>query len=63
MTQLTTRERVERILKEAVGSDLSSWEKHEFLPDIMLVRGPLSPKRAKILSNIEKRLFNSQEEE
>ena len=30
----TASERVERIMKEAVGSDLNSWEKHQFLPSI-----------------------------
>lgn len=31
---MTPAKRVERILAEAVGSDLSSWEKFEFLPSV-----------------------------
>lgn len=53
---MTPAERVTRILSEAVGSDLSSWEKHEFLPSIKQ-RGSLSEKQEAVLLKIEQRLF------
>lgn len=34
MTTKTPKQRVDAILAEAVGSDLNSWEKHEFLPSV-----------------------------
>lgn len=49
-------ERVDRILEEATGQDLSSWEKFEFLPSIRH-RSALTLKQEKILREIEERLF------
>ena len=58
---MTTAERVKRIMDEAVGSDLSSWEKFEFLPSIK-ERRALSEKQEKVLCGIEKRIFEEEEE-
>jgi len=51
---------VQKILDEAVGSDLSSWEKFEFLPSIK-GRATLSEKQEKCLRSIEKRIFEEEE--
>lgn len=56
MMDKTPAQRVERILKEAVGRDLSSWARHQFLPSIARCTC-LSEKQESILCNIEKRLF------
>lgn len=58
---MTPAQRVDRILAEAVGSDLSSWEKHEFLPSIKQ-RTTLSPKQEAALAGIEKRLFGGDDD-
>lgn len=55
-TAPTPAQRVERILAEAVGSDLSSWEKHQFLPSIRQ-RHTLSVKQEAKLAEIEGRVF------
>lgn len=55
---MTPAQRVERILAECVGSDLSSWEKHEFLPSIKQ-RATLTEKQEKVLAGIEARVFGS----
>lgn len=52
----TPAERVDAILREAVGSDLSSWEKHQFLPSIR-DRTVLSTKQEHVLRGIEQRIF------
>ena len=57
----TTSERVDRILTEAVGSDLNSWEKHQFLPSIKQ-RQALSEKQENTLRQIERKVFGSEEE-
>lgn len=49
-------ERVTRILAEAVGRDLSSWERFEFLPSIK-ERSQLTEKQEAVLGGIERRLF------
>lgn len=54
---MTPAQRVQRILDEAVGSDLSSWEKFEFLPSIK-GRTSLSEKQEKVLLGIEQRIFS-----
>lgn len=59
---MTAAQRVDRILAEAVGRDLSSWEKFEFLPSIRQ-RWTLTEKQEKVLSGIERRLFEEGEEE
>lgn len=58
---MTPAQRVDRILAEAVGSDLSSWEKHEFLPSIRQ-RTTLSEKQEKVLASIEIKVFGGDDE-
>ena len=58
---MTPAQRVQKILDEAVGRDLSSWEKFEFLPSIKGLTS-LSEKREKVLEGIEKRIFGGDEE-
>ena len=57
---MTPAERVKRITDEAVGRDLSSWERFEFLPNIKQ-RTVLTDKQEKILAQIENRLFRNSE--
>lgn len=57
----TPARRVARIMEEAVGSDLSSWEKHQFLPSIKR-QSLLTEKQEKILAGIEKRLFGTEDD-
>lgn len=52
----TIKQRVEAILDAAVGRDLSSKERHEFLPSIVNYQRPLSPKQETWLLSIEARL-------
>ena len=58
---MTPAKRVDRILAEVVGSDLSSWEKHEFLPSIRQ-RTTLTEKQEKVLRQIEARVFGEDDE-
>lgn len=58
---MTPAERVARIEAEAVGRDLSSWERHEFLPSIKQ-RASLSEKQEAVLSKIEARIFSGDDE-
>jgi hypothetical protein len=60
-TRTEPRTRVDRILSEAVGSDLNSWEKHQFLPSISN-RFVLTEKQEKVLSEIEKRVFGGEDD-
>lgn len=53
---MTPAQRVDRILANSVGSDLSSWEKHEFFPNIRQ-RSTLTPKQEQVLARIEMRVF------
>ena len=55
MSNQTPAQRVQAIFDESMGSDLSSWEKFEFLPNIR-ERQSLSGKQEEILRKIEKRL-------
>jgi hypothetical protein len=57
---MTPAERVARIEAEAVGSDLNSWEKHDFLPSIK-TRHSLTEKQEKCLQQIERKLFGEEE--
>ena len=57
---MTPEQRVDRILSEAVGSDLSSWEKHQFLPSIKQ-RAALTEKQEQVLRRIERRMFEEDE--
>lgn len=59
---MTAAKRVDRILAEAVGRDLSSWEKHEFLPSVKQ-RATLSAKQEQVLAGIEKRLFEEEDDD
>ncbi len=56
---MTPAKRVERILAEAVGSDLSSWTRFEFLPSIAN-RFVLTPKQEAKLSEIEASVFGGE---
>jgi len=53
---MTPAERVQRILEEAVGSDLNSWEKYEFLPNIKGLTY-LPEGRERKLKEIERKIF------
>ena len=53
---MSPAERVKRIEDEAVGRDLSSWERNEFLPSIKQ-RTTLTDKQEAVLTRIENRLF------
>jgi hypothetical protein len=53
---MTPAERVTRVLAEAVGLDLSSWERFEFLPSIKELP-QLTEKQEAVLGGIERRLF------
>ena len=59
---MTPAERVKRIKEEAVGRDLSSFERFNFLPDIAKY-STLTDKQEKVLKLIEVRLFGDEEEE
>jgi len=57
---MTPAQRIQRILDEAIGSDLSSWEKFEFMPSIK-ERATLSERQEKVLREIEKRIFEEED--
>ena len=57
---MTPAQRIQRILDEAIGSDLSSWEKFEFMPSIK-ERATLSDRQEKVLREIEKRIFEEED--
>jgi hypothetical protein len=57
---MTPVQRVDRILAETVGSDLSSWEKNDFMPSIKQ-RSTLTEKQEKVLAGIEHRIFGNEE--
>lgn len=52
---MTPLDRVERIYANAVGSDLNSWEKHQFLPKIRNQKS-LTVDQEKVLVQIEDKL-------
>lgn len=56
---MTPAQRVDRIFDEATGSDLSSWEKHQFLKSIR-TQQTLSKRQEEILVGIERRFFRSE---
>ena len=58
---MTPAQRVDRILAEAVGSDLNSWERFEFMPSVRQ-RSTLSEKQEKTLAQIEVKVFGSDDE-
>lgn len=55
---MTPEQRVQRILDEAVGSDLTSFEKFEFLPSIKGY-SVLSVKQNSILCQIERKVLDN----
>ena len=55
-TDTEPRARIRRIVDESVGSDLSSWEKHDFLPGIAN-RFALTLNQERVLAGIERRVF------
>lgn len=59
---MTPAQRVDRIIAEAVGSDLTSWEKHSFMPSVRQ-RATLSDKQEKTLAAIEAKVFGSDDDE
>ena len=59
---MTPAQRVDHILAESVGSDLTSWEKHSFLPSVRQ-RATLSDKQEAVLANIEHRIFGDNDGE
>jgi len=61
MSNATPAQRVQAIMDEAVGSDLSSFEKFDFLPNI--AKWPrLTDKQEAVLRGIEKRIFDEGDE-
>lgn len=59
---MTPAQRVDRILAEAVGSDLSSWEKHTFLPAIRQWK-TLTDRQETTLRGIERRVLGEDDDE
>lgn len=56
IVSLRPADRVDRILQEAVGRDLSSWERFEFLPSVRQ-RTQLTERQEKVLQEIEGRVL------
>lgn len=50
--------RIDKVLADAVGRDLSSWERNEFLPSLRKF-WTLSAKQEKILAEIERRVYET----
>lgn len=50
--------RIDNVLAEAVGRDLSSWERNEFLPSIRQ-RSFLTPRQEDSLAKIERRVYDT----
>lgn len=59
---MTPAQRVDRILAEAIGSDLSSWEKHTFLPSIRQWKS-LTDRQENTLRGIERRVLGEDDDE
>ena len=57
----TPAARVQRIFDEAVGSDLNSFEKFDFLPSIK-TRQFLTVNQEKVLRQIERKVFEEDDE-
>lgn len=57
---MTPIQRINKILEECVGSDLTSWERFEFFPSIKS-RTALTEKQEKALAGIEARVFGDDE--
>ena len=54
----TPAQRVQAILAAAVGRDLSSWERFEFLPNIQ-TKATLTAKQEQVLRGIELKVLES----
>lgn len=50
--------RIDKLLAEAVGRDLSSWERNEFLPSIRKCSF-LTPRQEDCLAKIERRVYET----
>lgn len=57
---MTPRERVDGVIMAAVGRDLTSWERHKFLPSLR-ERDTLSERQEELLAGIEARVYNGDE--
>jgi|694.fasta_scaffold00571_53 hypothetical protein len=53
--------RIDKLLAEAVGRDLSSWERNEFLPSLRNF-WTLSAKQEKILADLERRVYDGEDD-
>ena len=53
--------RIDKLLAEAVGRDLSSWERNEFLPSLRNFC-TLSAKQEKILADLERRVYDCEDD-
>lgn len=50
--------RIDKVLADAVGRDLSSWERNEFLPSIRKC-SYLTPRQEDALAKIERRVYET----
>lgn len=57
---MTPRERVDGVMMAAVGRDLTSWERHTFLPSLRDL-DKLSERQEELLTDIETRVYNGEE--
>jgi hypothetical protein len=53
--------RIDRLLADAVGRDLSSWERHTFLPSLRNFWS-LSAKQEDLLAKIERRVYDAEDD-
>lgn len=53
--------RIDKLLADAVGRDLSSWERNEFLPSLRNF-WTLSIKQEKILADLERRVYDGEDD-
>ena len=53
--------RIDKLLADAVGRDLSSWERNEFLPSLRNF-WTLSAKQEKILADLERRVYDGEDD-
>ena len=58
---MTPAQRVDRIMTEAVGSDLSSWERFDFIPSVKQ-SDTLTPRQDGVLRSIENKVFGDDDE-
>ena len=53
--------RIDKLLADAVGRDLSSWERNDFLPSLRNF-WTLSAKQEKILADLERRVYDGEDD-